>query len=84
MSTIEERPNLELVTTKENITTSQPTRLQQPTSFQPDFDQEEHRAQDSNTSPQEPIIRPEATEIGEKESNETPQNDENHRDNSQF
>lgn len=82
-STIEERPNLELVTTEENITTSQPTRLQQPTSFQPDFGVEE-RAQDLDTSPNQPITSAEATEIGEKESNETPQNNENHRDNSQF
>ena len=83
MSIIEERPNLELVTTEENITTSQPTRLQQPTSFQPDFGVEE-RAQDLDTSPNQPITSAEATEIGEQESNETPQNNENHRDNSQF
>ncbi|PSB30290.1 MotA/TolQ/ExbB proton channel family protein [Chlorogloea sp. CCALA 695] len=83
MSTIEERPNLELVTTKENITTSQPTRLQQPTSFQSDVGVEE-RTQDLGTSPHEPIASPEATEIGEQESNETPHNNENHRDNSQF
>jgi biopolymer transport protein ExbB len=79
----EERPNLELVTTEENITTSQPTRLQQPTSFQSDLGVEE-REQDLGTSPNQPITSPEVTEIGEKESNETPQNNENHRDNSQF
>ena len=83
MSTIEERPNLELVTTKENITTSQPTRLQQPTSFQSDVGVEE-RAQDIGTSPSKPITSPEVTEMGEKKSNETPQNNDNHRDNSQF
>ncbi len=82
MSSIEEHPNLGLVTTKENLTTDQPTMLQQPTSFQTDFDQEEHRAQDLNTSPNQPIIRPEVTEIGEQEINETPQNNDNHRDNS--
>ncbi len=84
MSTIEERPNLELVTTKENITTSQPTRLQQPTSFQPEVGDGSDRAPDLGTSPSKPITSPEATEIGEKESNETSQNNDNHRDNSQF
>lgn len=83
MSTVEQRPNLELVATKENLTTSQPTQLQQPTSFQPDFSEEEH-PRDLGTSPNEPITSTEATEIGEKESNETPQNNDNHRDNSQF
>ena len=84
MSTIEERPNREVVTTKENMTTSQPTRLQQPTSFQSDFGDGSDRAQDLGTSPNEPITSPEATEIGEQETNETPHNNENHRDNSQF
>ena len=82
-STIEERPNLELVTTEESLTSSQPTRLQQPTSFQSDVGVEE-RAPDLGTSPHEPITSPEATEIGEQESNETPRNNENHRDNPQF
>jgi biopolymer transport protein ExbB len=84
MSTIEERPNLELVTTKENLTPSQPTRLQQPTSFQSNFGDSSDRAPDLGTSPHEPIVNPEATEIGEQESNETPRNNENHRDNPQF
>ena len=83
MSTMEERPNPELVTIKENITISQPTRLQQPTSFQSDFGVEE-RAPDLGTSAHEPITSLEATEIGEQESNETPRNNENRRDNSQF
>ena len=83
MSTIEERPNLELLTTEESLTSSQPTRLQQPTSFQSDVGMED-RAPDLGKSPNQPITSPEATEIGEKESNETPQNNENHRDNSQF
>ena len=84
MSTIEERPNLELVTTKENITTSQPTRLQQPTSFQSDLGDGSNRAPDLGTSAHEQINNPEATEIGEQESNQTPRNNENHRDNPQF
>ena len=83
MSTMEERPNPELVTIKENITISQPTRLQQPTSFQSDFGVEE-RAPDLGTSAHEPITSLEATEIGEQESNQTPRNNENRRDNSQF
>ena len=82
-STIEERPNLELVTTEESLTSSQPTRLQQPTSFQSDVGVED-RAPDLGKSPHEPITSPEATEIGEQESNETPRNNENHRDNPQF
>ncbi len=84
VSTIEERPNLEVVTTKENITTTQPTRLQQPTSFQSDFGDGSDRVQDLGTSPHEQINSPEATEIGEQESNQTPRNNENHRDNPQF
>ena len=83
MSTMEERPNPELVTIKENITISHPTRLQQPTSFQSDFGVEE-RAPDLGTSPHEPITSLEATEIGEQESNQTPRNNENRRDNPQF